>query len=123
MSEESRLSDEKASRSLRLDEKKLLAGFFSNNPRLRHLNAEIEAAKVRDMPDGGMGGIVFLSEKEYSLGEVVLEGEYFDSDGVLVEIVLNANEVGGLYELDFWKTDFSPLKKYPIPSLVNIKNI
>jgi len=38
-----------------------------------------------------------------------------DRDGVLVSITINSDQFGKLYEVDFWKTDFSPLQQYPEP--------
>jgi len=42
-------------------------------------------------------------------------------DGVPVSIVLNTDSTGSLYEVDFWKVDFSPLLRYPRPSDLRIK--
>ncbi|WP_420885213.1 DUF6984 family protein, partial [Candidatus Symbiothrix dinenymphae] len=36
-----------------------------------------------------------------------------DEDGVDVIASLNIDDTGDLYELDIWKTDFSPLIKLP----------
>jgi len=68
-----------------------------------------------------MGGIRFVTDKQQQLGTVLAEAEYFDEDGVLVSIVINADQAGALFELDFWRVDFGPLKKYPSPSDVSIK--
>ena len=38
-----------------------------------------------------------------------------DDDGVLVSIELTVDERDELFELDFWKVDFSPLRRYPNP--------
>jgi hypothetical protein len=43
-----------------------------------------------------------------------------DQDGVMVSITINTDQHGELYELDFWKTNFSPLSRYPEPSQVRI---
>lgn len=44
------------------------------------------------------------------------EGRYLDRDGTLLSIVINTDTNGKLFEPDFWKVDFSPLKRYPRPS-------
>ncbi len=49
----------------------------------------------------------------------LVEAQYLDSDGVLVSIAVNADKQGQLFELDLWKVDFSPLKRYPKPSDVS----
>jgi hypothetical protein len=71
------------------------------------------------MQDGGMGSIRFISSEPQSLGRVLVEAKYVDSDGVLVSIAVNADSHGQLFELDFWKVDFSPLRRYPKPSDVS----
>ena len=71
--------------------------------------------QVADMQDGGMGGIRFVSESPRLFGKELARGEYQDSDGVLVSITINADDRGDVFELDFWKVDFSPLKRYPRP--------
>jgi hypothetical protein len=69
------------------------------------------------MGDGGMGSIRFFSsEIGRRMGVAVAEAEYTDDDGVLVSIVLNTDFNGRLFEVDFWKVDFSPLRRYPSPS-------
>ena len=68
---------------------------------------------VLDMNDGGMGSISFDIEQKQSRYDQVADSEYMDSDGVLVLIELSIDHNGNLYELDFWKVDFSPLILYP----------
>jgi hypothetical protein len=51
----------------------------------------------------------------------LMEAQYVDSDGVLVSIAVNAARNSDLLEVDFWKVDFSPLRRYPRPSDVVIK--
>lgn len=70
-----------------------------------------------------MGSVRFLSVNptRRGLGEVLAEAEYVDEDGVPVLIAINADKSGNLYELDFWKVDFSPLRRYPMASELKIK--
>ncbi len=44
-------------------------------------------------------------------GKTVSEYEFVNDDGVTVMASLNVDEAGQLFEVDVWKTDFSPLKK------------
>jgi hypothetical protein len=46
-------------------------------------------------------------------GKVLAEAQSTDEDGVSVSIAINADKKGDLFEVDFWKVDFSPLKRYP----------
>jgi hypothetical protein len=91
--------------------KKLLSGTPSESKGLRQLSK----ALVQDMSDGNMGSIRFCnpSASERRLGKVVTEGSFRDADGVLVSVTLNADQFGDLFELDLWKVDFSPLKRFP----------
>ena len=70
---------------------------------------------VMPMDDGGMGSIRFIYSDSQPMEKAVNEAQYTDSDGVLVSISLNVDKSGRLFELDFWKVDFSPLKRYPKP--------
>ena len=73
---------------------------------------------MEDINDGGMGSITFLNPsqtRKRSLGKALAEAQYTDEDGIPVSIVVNADKNNELYELDFWKVDFSPLRRYPKP--------
>jgi hypothetical protein len=78
-------------------------------------SATLSSTLVEDMQDGGMGSIRFLSPSKSSrqLGKAVARAEYMDEDGIPVSIVVNVDQDGELYEVDFWKVDFSPLRRYP----------
>ncbi len=80
------------------------------------LENTLAAARVQDMNDGGMGSIRFVGPELRRFGRQLTEAEYLDSDGVLLSIAVNADRDGNLFEVDFWKVDFSPLKRYPKPS-------
>jgi hypothetical protein len=78
----------------------------------------LETRVVEDMADGGMGSIRFKQQhgKSREFGKAVAEAEYVDADGIVVNIAVNVDERGELYEVDFWKVDFSPLLMYPKPA-------
>lgn len=63
-----------------------------------------------------MGSIRFAGDERRIFGKALAEAQYTDDDGVLVSIAVNADKNGDLLEVDFWKVDFSPLKRYPMPS-------
>ncbi len=63
-----------------------------------------------------MGSVRFARrEGSRSFGAEIARAEYTDDDGVLVSITVNVDENGDLFEIDFWKADFSPLRRYPRP--------
>ena len=102
-------------RNLRLEERMLIAALLSvsHREKLKDLTPEIQA---RDLQDGGMGSIRFDRADPRRFGQEIARAEYEDMDGVLVSITLNIDDRGELFELDIWKVDFSPLKRFPKPS-------
>lgn len=76
--------------------------------------------KVEELADGGMGSVRFIHpespDEQRSLGQPVVEGEFQDTDGVVVSMAINVDKRNQLYEMDLWKVDFSPLRRYPDPS-------
>lgn len=119
MSEESRRQDKE--RALRRDELSLLHKLLATLP--KDYERELDVARVMDMSDGGMGSIRFISpaQKAKKFRETIIEFDYTDTDGVAVNIAVNIDEDHNLYEIDFWKVDFSPLLTYPNPEQVRLK--
>jgi hypothetical protein len=108
-------------RRLRKNERDLIVAMLGGKSH-EELTSSLDADTVEDMQDGGMGGIRFLSDdKRRGTVASIAEAEYTDDDGVIVSIVLNTDAKGALYEVDFWKTDFSPLRRYPSPSDLRLK--
>lgn len=72
---------------------------------------------VQSMDDGGMGSFRLLPHgiagENRLYGKTVSEHEFVDDDGVKVLASLNVDKAGELFEVDVWKTDFSPLDKMP----------
>jgi hypothetical protein len=78
----------------------------------------LDALQVREMKDGGMGSLELAVAARYVArsGGVVtskVSVQFADEDGVQVVATLNASEDGVPFELDVWKTDFTPLKRIP----------
>ncbi len=119
MSAESQ-SQGKSGRLLRNDERALLRKLLASEGELL---SEIDATTVDDSSDGGMGSLRFCGAEHRSFGRTLAEAEYVDEDGVLVSIAVHSDASGRLFELDFWKVDFSPLKAYPTPERVKIRPI
>jgi hypothetical protein len=68
------------------------------------------------MSDGGMGSLELLlpeSQKVRTFGSRVAELQFNDEDGVAVIASLNVDQAMLPFELDVWKTDFSPLGHIP----------
>ena len=51
-----------------------------------------------------------LLDKERKFGSQVSDCQFKDTDGVTVIASLYLDREGNMYELDMWKTDFSPFK-------------
>lgn len=113
MSVESQFTKSESGRLLRSEEAALLRVLLAGVYPAKALEGALRDARVADMQDGGMGSIRFLGSS--SFGMALVEAQYLDSDGVLVSIAVNGDKQGQLFELDFWKVDFSPLKRYPSP--------
>ena len=62
-----------------------------------------------------MGGVRFINATNRRRSHSIAEGKYLDDDGVLVSIELSVDQHNELFEVDFWKVDFSPLRRYPRP--------
>lgn len=117
MSDGSQLPDQYPLRPLRSNERELVQelsrGMYSES----EIERQLAHALVHDVADGGMGSIRFAnsSADKSSFGREAAEADYVDQDGVVVKITLNLDRDGGLFEVDFWKVDFSPLLRYPQP--------
>lgn len=70
---------------------------------------------VSELNDGGMGSLSLyppeIINKERAFGSQVSDCQFTDIDSVVVIASLYLDKEGSLYELDIWKTDFSPLKE------------
>lgn len=72
---------------------------------------------VRSMRDGGMGSLKLhlegVREKDAAFGRRAAELQFTDADGVEVIVSLNLSKDGLPFEMDVWKTNYSPLLKVP----------
>lgn len=110
MSGASQSHDSGESRYLRSDEKDLIRKALGPSS-----CADLDNLKVLDADDGGMGGVKFEAHRSpgHVFGSELARLRYVDADGTPVSITLNADKNGDLFEIDFWKIDFSPLVSYP----------
>jgi len=79
----------------------------------------LDELAVADMNDGGMGSLRLapsgVDTPARRMSRQGAEFEYADDDGVLVQVSLNLDEQGQLFELDSWKVDFKPLINRRVP--------
>jgi hypothetical protein len=113
MSDESPFASPESGRPLRAEEAALIRALLADVYPAETLDSALKHSRVAEMQDGGMGSIRFLVSGPKKYARRLVEAKYLDSDGVLVIIAVNADKQGQLLELDFWKVDFSPLKRYP----------
>jgi hypothetical protein len=79
----------------------------------------LNALQVQEMDDGGMGSLELVVQGPTPVrgqsGSVTCKAavQFTDEDGVEVVASLNTGEGGVPFELDIWKTDFSPLIRIP----------
>jgi hypothetical protein len=76
----------------------------------------VEPWRVKNMPDGGMGGLTLAprahgSAATRTFGRCVAAVRFRDVDGVEVIASLNLDTQGDPFEVDVWKVDFSPLQE------------
>jgi hypothetical protein len=104
-----------ASRPLRKEERELLQSLLAATYTPKEIEQRLSHASVQQMEDGGMGSIRFVepASAKQSFGQEIAAAGYVDSDGVPVDITVNLDKKGNLFEIDFWKVDFSSLLRYP----------
>lgn len=100
-------------RQIRLEEKNLIVYLLKQISK----NKEYQIpSHVSDMNDDGMGSLQLNNGKHF---KDLVQVKYIDLDGQKVIITLTENENRELFELEFWKVDFMPLKKFPLPEELN----
>ncbi|MFI4862421.1 MAG: DUF6984 family protein [Phycisphaerales bacterium JB063] len=81
---------------------------------LAGIQCDTEELLVEEMGDGGMGSLrLHPDQGNRQFGKEVGNCEFLDIDGVVVSAALYLDQHGELFELDVWKTNFSPLQKWP----------
>ncbi len=113
MSEESRSHKLGPVRHLHKSEFELMKVLLAKAGDTRALEDRLSRLCVQVMADGGMGSLYLVNgsrnPEERRFGKCVAELEFNDVDGVVILASLNVDKDGDLYELDIWKTDFSPV--------------
>ncbi|RZU29008.1 hypothetical protein BDD14_6596 [Edaphobacter modestus] len=121
MSDASQFTSSNPTRPLHYEEQELIRSLVSDILAKPILERTLANCRVVDMQDGGMGSIRFIQPERRVFGRTLVEAQYTDIDGVLVSITVNVDQEDQLFEVDFWKVDFSPLKRYPQPKDLLIK--
>jgi len=108
-------------RPLRQEETEVLEALLGMVPSNAKPPHEEELFAV-DLRDGGMGSIRFVAEPDQprKMGRELVTAHYIDEDRVPVSISINVDQNGRLFEMDFWKVDFSPLRRYPTQSELQV---
>jgi hypothetical protein len=111
-------------RLLRQEEMDLIAAMLGKHPKQSEIVTSLRGHLVEGMEDGGMGNLRFKTPEDSRLHveKKIAEAEFVDDDGVLVSVTLTVGDDGELTELDVWKVDFKPLKRYPRPNELFIKS-
>jgi len=120
MSEESRSNEDVQLRLLCPAERALVRAMLGVRFGGGDLEQILASSCVEDMRDGGMGSVRFAGPSGVPTGKALAEATYVDEDGITVSIVINVDDQGNLCEIDFWKVDFSPLRRYPLPSQLSV---
>jgi len=105
-------------RPINNSEKHLLTHLLSQVPTKFKIPDEVVV-----LDDGNMGSIQFVDPENRSgrmYSSDLIEATYIDKDGIEVLITLILDNYNSLYELEFWKADFSELIDYPTPNQVQI---
>jgi len=104
-------------RALKKEEQELISFMLKDNKEFEYfITHQLTHSKVEEMNDGNMGSLKFLSVKNIKskMKEEIARIDLHDIDGIPLSITLNINTDNELYELDIFKGDFSPLKKFPV---------
>jgi hypothetical protein len=102
-------------RPLKKEEYDFILAFLKDTPDTSRLIDTLPDLMVEEMDDGGMGSLKLLcgNNNKRRMGKDIARIDLFDVDGIPLSITLNLDEQENLYELDIWKVDFSPLRRFP----------
>ena len=82
---------------------------------------EFFISEMVDEYEGGKMGSIGLGKVGAVYEGDIIQAEYTDLDGTDVIISLTKDNENQILDLDFWKTDFSKLLKYPSPTELKFK--
>jgi hypothetical protein len=99
-------------RALSTNELELLK-FMLSDKKHNHLLNGIGSLRVNELVDGNMGSIRFVSLLNESQAFCLEKAEFRDAEGSNINVAINADQTGALYEIDIWKYDFTPVVEFP----------
>jgi len=102
-------------RLLREEEKALIRELIERTKQGNEILDSLDSLRVHDLLDGGMGSVrtVSLDDVDQRKAVPIALAEYLDSDNILISVQITCDQAGRLFEIDIWKTDFSPVIRYP----------
>lgn len=102
-------------RKLKADEVALITWMIKDTEEGKTIIDSLNELTVEEMEDGGMGSlrIVKDGEDDRLYSRDLAKADLFDIDMVPVFISVDLDTNGDFYELDVFKADFSPLKRFP----------
>jgi hypothetical protein len=102
-------------RALKKAEIMLIKLLLEGKPDSEKILSSLEDRLVQEMNDGGMGSLRFCSDipKSRQLGEQYAQKEFEDEDGMPILVTIHLDSLDELYELDIWRVDFAPVKRFP----------
>jgi len=68
---------------------------------------------VTELVDGNMGSIRFVSPLNERQATCLEKAECRDAEGSNINVAINADQTGELFEIDIWKYDFTPVSEFP----------
>lgn len=99
------------------DEIRLLNFLLKQQSNVEFSEDHVDGLMVKPLNDGAMGSLLLIPKGinniDRSYGRTISEYLFKDLDGIDVIASLFLDENGFLFELDMWKTDFSPILKIP----------
>jgi hypothetical protein len=114
MLEESMSSSHSQERFLCQEEKHLVRDLVERTRKGNEVLDSLDAIKVVDLSDGGMGSIRTVPlDNQKRKAIPIASANYYDRDDILISVQITCDESGRLFEIDIWKTDFSPVIRYP----------
>ena len=107
-------------RNLKLEEIQLISFLLKDKPEYFAFLQELPDLFVSEMDDGGMGSLEFVAAaaKSKIMRDEIARIDLNDNDGLPLSIAVNTNVFDEVYELDVFKADFSPLKRFPVAPYV-----
>ncbi len=104
-------------RKLKKEEYDLIVFMLKDLPLLTQVTNDLSDKLVEEMDDGAMGSLLFVaneSNKVRKFYKEIATVSFLDIDGVPVSFAINIDDDGDIFELDVFKGDFSPIKRFPV---------